>query len=104
MLKKIFLVLVLSVTFLGSGWAVAASADASAKSASKNSQATKVSLNQASEDNLKFLPGIGPTIAHRIVQYRQKHGDFKSLKDLAQVKGVGSNTVQQISDFVEVNG
>jgi competence protein ComEA len=53
--------------------------------------------NTASKDELDKVKGIGPAIAQKIVDERQKNGPFKSLDDLAQrVKGVGDTSVYKI--------
>jgi competence protein ComEA len=49
----------------------------------------RVSLGSASADDLDGLDGIGPTLAKRIVDYRQSHGGFRSIDDLRGVEGIG---------------
>jgi competence protein ComEA len=49
----------------------------------------KVSLGQASLQQLDGLDGIGPTLARRIVEYRTRHGGFRSLDQLQEVDGIG---------------
>lgn len=57
--------------------------------------AVPVNINQADADTIsKSLNGIGPKKAEAIIQYRKEHGDFKSLKDLEVVKGIGAKTIQ----------
>ena len=51
--------------------------------------ANKISLNQASVDQLQQLQGVGLKKAHAIVAYRQKQGPFKSIDELQQVRGIG---------------
>ncbi|MGE0394015.1 MAG: ComEA family DNA-binding protein [Vicinamibacterales bacterium] len=48
-----------------------------------------VNLNTASVAQLDALPGIGLKVAERIVEYRQKHGGFKRVEELMNVRGVG---------------
>ena len=48
-----------------------------------------VHLNQATAEQLQSLPGVGPALSERIVDYRTKHGPFSSVDQLASVKGVG---------------
>lgn len=58
-----------------------------------NAWAEPVDINKADADTIsKSLSNIGPKKAEAIVQYRKEHGDFKSLKDLENVKGIGSKT------------
>ncbi|MBK5255817.1 MAG: helix-hairpin-helix domain-containing protein, partial [Vicinamibacteria bacterium] len=49
----------------------------------------KVNLNTATVSQLEDLPGIGPSLAARIVEHRQKNGAFKSVEDVMAVKGIG---------------
>ncbi len=53
------------------------------------SSANKISLNQASVDQLQQLQGVGLKKAQAIVAYRQKQGAFKSIDELQQVRGIG---------------
>ncbi|WP_082119487.1 ComEA family DNA-binding protein [Saccharothrix sp. ST-888] len=49
-----------------------------------------LSLNQATIEQLDALPGVGPTLAERIVHFRQEHGGFRSVDQLRQVSGIGA--------------
>ncbi len=60
----------------------------------------KVSLGQATIDQLDELPGIGPVTAQKIVDWRQSHGPFTSVDDLDQVPGIGPARVEQLRDLV----
>jgi competence protein ComEA len=55
-----------------------------------------ISVNSASAQELTRLPGIGPSLAGRIVAWRAAHGAFRTLDDLAQVPGIGPATVARI--------
>ncbi len=59
-------------------------------------------LNTATESQLVGLPGIGPVRAAAIVAYRNQHGPFQSLEDLAKVHGVGKATLRSLEGFVTV--
>jgi len=81
MLKRI-VATALAVAFaltLGTGLAVAAA---------KPAPAGKVNINTASAEQLTTLPGVGPKLAARIVEYRQKSGAFKSVAELMNVKDI----------------
>ncbi len=57
--------------------------------------AEPININQADAETIsKELTGIGPKKAEAIVQYRKEHGDFKALKDLENVSGIGAKTAQ----------
>ncbi len=63
----------------------------------------KVNINTASAEELdKALPGIGPTLAQRIVDYREQHGPFRSPEDLKNVSGIGERRFEQIKDLVTI--
>ena len=53
------------------------------------SEKALVNINTASAAEFEALPGIGPKMAQRIVEYRDKNGAFKKLEDLMNVKGIG---------------
>lgn len=62
----------------------------------------KISINNASRDELESLPGIGPGLAQRIIEQRRKIGAFKRLEELREVKGVGEKVFQRIMPFLEL--
>ncbi|MFJ9440326.1 helix-hairpin-helix domain-containing protein [Kitasatospora sp. NPDC101235] len=55
-----------------------------------------VSLNRATLEQLDTLPGVGPTLAQRILAYRTSHGSFRSLDQLRQVSGIGARTYAEL--------
>ena len=73
---------------------------ATEKPASSQAAAAPVNINTASESQLAELPGIGPSIAERIVRYRQKTGPFNTTEDLKQVKGIGDKTYMKIKHLI----
>jgi len=62
---------------------------AASKAAAKPASAGPVNINTASAAEFEGLPGIGATMAARIVEYRQKNGPFKKIEDLMNVRGLG---------------
>ena len=60
----------------------------------------KVELNSADTRALESLSGIGPSMAEKILQYRQEHGRFDKIEDLMKVAGIGEKTFQQIKDKI----
>jgi competence protein ComEA len=62
----------------------------------------KINLNTATAAELDALPGIGPVIAERIVDYRTQHGPFARPEDLMEVSGIGEATFNRIKDDVVV--
>jgi competence protein ComEA len=61
----------------------------------------KINLNTASLAQLDTLPGIGPALAQRIIDYREKIGPFQTVDDLLKVKGIGASLFESIRDQVE---
>jgi competence protein ComEA len=59
-----------------------------------------VNVNTAPLVELAELPGIGPTLAERIVEYRETRGPFRSLEDLRTVKGIGAKTLDALTPHV----
>lgn len=64
----------------------------------------KVDINSAGVDELMRLPGIGETLARRIVAYREEHGPFGSVGELENVEGIGEKTIARIRELVSVGG
>jgi len=61
-----------------------------------------VNINTASVEELDELPSIGPTIAQRIVEYREAFGPFASIEDIVNVSGIGQATYNEIKDQITV--
>lgn len=59
-------------------------------------------LNEATQEELETLPGIGKSRAAAIIRYREAHGRFRSVNDLAKVSGIGKKIAEQASAFVVV--
>ncbi len=60
----------------------------------------KININTADVTTLDTLPGIGPTIAQRIITYRQTNGPFARIEDIMQVPGIGESTFARIRDLI----
>jgi len=64
--------------------------------------AGRVNINTATVPELDALPGIGPTTAQAIVDYRLEHGLFQALQDIQNVPGVGPATYDGIKDYITI--
>jgi competence protein ComEA len=62
----------------------------------------KVDLNRATLEQLVALPKIGPAVAQRVIEYREKSGGFKKVEDLLNVRGIGDKTFAQLRDRITV--
>lgn len=61
-----------------------------------------IDLNTAATADLDTLPGIGPVLAQRIVDWRTEHGAFTAVDELAEVRGIGSSLLEGLRDLVRV--
>lgn len=64
---------------------------------------SSVDINTATQSELETLKGIGPAKAKAIVEYRNQVGQFKSVNELTQVKGIGTSTIQKLGDQIVVS-
>jgi competence protein ComEA len=62
----------------------------------------KISLNQATAEQLDGLPGIGPALSERIVAHRQEIGSFRSIEQLTEVSGIGPKLFAKIRDQLTI--
>lgn len=62
----------------------------------------KINLNTATVSELVALPGIGDVTAQRIVDFRDEHGPFRAVDDLALVQGISARTIEQLRDLVTI--
>lgn len=60
----------------------------------------KVNINAADSAELEMLPGIGPVIAQRILDYRQAYGPFVQIEDIMEVTGIGPATFDKLQDLI----
>lgn len=67
-----------------------------------NENLGKIDLNKADEGTLTIVPGIGPAIARRIVNYREANGGIRGLEDLSGIKGISSALIEKIRRYAYV--
>ena len=67
-----------------------------------STQSELVNINTAETDRLETLPGIGPVLARRIVDHRQRSGPFDTVESLKDVSGIGDSRYQEVRELIKV--
>lgn len=75
---------------------------AQATTEQKESGKSLVNINTAAQADLERLPGIGPSLAKKIMDFRQKNGNFKAPSDLMAVQGIGEKKFEQLKALITV--
>lgn len=105
-LTVVFLIAAAAVTLAGSrstGVAETALPQASGISAqTTETESEKININTAAAAELEALPGIGPALAARIVDYRAAHGPFQMPEELMNVSGIGEKTYAGLAEQITV--
>ena len=65
-------------------------------------QTLKININTASVDDFSKIPGIGSSIASRIVEYRKENGKFSTVEDIKNVSGIGDAKFNNIKNYIYV--
>lgn len=63
----------------------------------------KLNINKANAEQLDTLPGVGPSIAQKIIDYRSSRGSFKSIEELNNVSGIGNEKYKDVKDLITVD-
>ena len=79
---------------------MAAGAQSGSAAAQTSAQTALISLNMASQLELEALPGVGPTLAGRMIDWRTANGGFKKKEDLLKVSGIGNKMFDGMKDLV----
>lgn len=74
----------------------------SSSTTSVSSTTGKVNINTADQNTLENLPGIGPSYAQKIIEYRQQKGSFKSPEELKNVSGIGEKRYEALKDLITI--
>jgi competence protein ComEA len=61
-----------------------------------------ININNANEEQLRGLPGVGPVTAAKIVKYREANGNFSNANDLLEVKGIGAVTLEKMKPYISI--
>lgn len=67
-----------------------------------NNKNTKVNINTATQTELETLPGIGPSTALKIIEYRKENGKFNNIEDIKNVSGIGDSKFNKVKEFIKV--
>ena len=62
--------------------------------------AKSIDINRADSETLEKLPGIGPVLAGRIIEYRRSYGEFSDIEEIMEVSGIGEKIFAKIRDFI----
>lgn len=62
----------------------------------------KININYATQTELESLPGIGPKMAQRIIEFRNKNGVFLKKEEIKEVSGIGEKTYEKLADKIEI--
>lgn len=68
------------------------------RSSNNGSKEGQININTADEKTLDELPGVGPAMAKRIVEYRETEGAFQSIEDIKKIKGIGEAKFNRMKD------
>lgn len=64
------------------------------------SKEEKININKAAQTEIETLPGIGPSTALKIINYRNEHGKFKNIGDIKNVSGIGDSKFENIKEYI----
>lgn len=70
---------------------------------SDEQNAEEININIATQTELETIPGIGPSTALKIIEYRTRNGKFKTIEDIKNVSGIGEAKYETIKDYICVN-
>lgn len=67
-----------------------------------NTTKEKVNINTATQTQLETLPGIGPSTAQKVINYRKENGKYKTIEDIKKVSGIGESKYNKIKELIKV--
>jgi competence ComEA-like helix-hairpin-helix protein len=100
--ERRFIAIIIIIFIIGSGVQLLLRRDIAPVRWAKSVRQFKININTARVDQFQMLPGVGATLAGRIVSYRQQYGLFSSVEDLCKVKGLRPKHLARIRGLVEL--
>lgn len=67
---------------------------------STNYSSNKININKATQTELETIPGIGPSTALKIINYRNENGKFNSIEDIKNISGIGDSKFNNIKEYI----
>ncbi len=74
--------------------------DSFSSSNTSSLNSNKININKASQTELETIPGIGPSTALKIINYRKENGKFTNIEDIKNVSGIGDSKFENIKDYI----
>jgi len=102
MMMRILMAAILGIAVSAAAASAQSKSTPKAATAATATAAAPVNLNTATAEQLATIPGVGPKMAERIIDYRQKNGSFKKIEDLMNVSGVGEKSFLKMKPLITV--
>ena len=74
----------------------------SSSNATSSTKNSKININKATQAELEIIPGIGPSTALKIINYRNENGKFKSIEDIKNISGIGNAKYEKLKDYITI--
>jgi len=79
-----------------------ASTTSSSQTYSESLKNNKININKATQTELETIPGIGPSTAFNIIEYREQNGKFSNIEDIKNVSGIGNAKYEKIKNYITI--
>ena len=78
------------------------SSSSTSSSSNKTTSITKININKATQAELETIPGVGPSTALKIINYRNENGKYKNIEDIKNVSGIGDAKFEKMKDYITI--